>query len=262
MDELKIRHAVGVLVSLVIVGTAIALSLLNPSIYDSILAYAPHGAALSPVRLSAPQQLEFNVPSKLNTNGGSQSNVLELPNGGLQSNVLELPKASLDFVGNWGAYTHSTVYSVVPGALVAKGPDRISVTFGYQGGTVFVASELYTAPNQQIIGRPRAWMSDSTEASIEYEARDRELYYVYLHRFTLLSSGKISYAEKVDIYERRTHSWVGLATQHALLEQLTTLDQRRKFARPSPFEVSKGEVSAGKSFAFPGSLDPGLTSKR
>lgn len=94
-------------------------------------------------------------------------------------------------------------------------------------------------------------MSDSAEALIEYEAKDPELYYVYLHRFKLLGSGKIAYTEKVDIYERHTHSWVGRATQHALLEQLTTLDERRKFARPSPFEVSKGEVSAGKSFAFP-----------
>ncbi len=257
MDELNIRHILGVLVSLVIVGIAVVAitvgrKLLFPSIYDALIAYKSHLAALSNATLPASQQVELKFSSEY-TNGVSQSNVLELSNSGSQSNVLELPKASPDFVGVWGAYTHSTVYSVVPGALVAKGPDRISVTFGREGDTVFVASELYSAPNQQIIGRPRAWMSDSTEALIEYEARDPELHYVYKHRFKLLGSGKIAYSENVNIYERRSHNWVGIATQHALLKQLTTSDQRRKFARPSPFEVSKGEALAGKSFAFPGS---------
>jgi hypothetical protein len=105
-------------------------------------------------------------------------------------------------------------------------------------------------------------MSDPTQALIEYEATDPGLHYVYLHRFKLLPSGKIAYAEKVDMYERRTQSWVGTAAQRALLQRLTTSDQRRRFARPSPFEVSKGEVSAGKSFAFKGPLDPGPASKR
>ena len=96
-------------------------------------------------------------------------------------------------------------------------------------------------------------MSDSKEALIEYEARDAELYYVYKHRFKLLGSGKIAYSENVDIYERRSHNWVGSAKQHALLKQLTTPDQRRRFARPSPFEISSGEALADKSFASPGS---------
>jgi hypothetical protein len=225
---------------------------LYPSIHVAVIACKSHLAALSKARLPASQQVEMKFSSEY-TNGVSQSNVLELSNSGSQSNVLELPKASPDFIGVWGAYTHSTVYSVVPGALVAKGPDRISVTFGRDGDTVFVASELYSAPNQQVIGGPRTWMSDSTEALIEYEARDSELYYVYKHRFKLLGSSKIAYSEKVNIYERRSHNWVGVATQHALLKQLTTSDQRRKFARPSPFEVSKGEALANKRLASPSS---------
>jgi hypothetical protein len=91
-------------------------------------------------------------------------------------------------------------------------------------------------------------MSDPSQALIEYEARDPQLDYVYLHRFKLLRSGKIAYTVKVDMYERRTHSWVGVATQHALLERLTTSEEKRKFARPSPFEVSKGEAVGRQEF--------------
>jgi hypothetical protein len=251
MDELKIRYVFGALISLVIlVGTAVGLRFRSPSIYRSIVAQFCRLAAPAAVNPPAPQQIELNLPSALDTNGVSQSNILELP-GGSQSNVLELPKASLDFVGVWGAYTHSAVYSVVPGALVAKGPDRLSVIFGRQGDTVFFESEVYTGPDQHIIGSPRARMSDPTEALVAYEASDHELNYVYLNRFKLLRSGKIAYSQKVDIYERRTHGLVGRATQHALLNQLTSSDERRKFSRPSPFEVSKGEVSAGRRFAMP-----------
>ena len=224
--------------------------LLYPSIHDAVIAYKSHLAALSNATAPSSQQVEVKFSSDY-ANGSSQSNVLELSNSGSQSNVLELPKASPEFLGVWGAYTHSSVYSVVPGALVAKGPDRISVTFGREGETVFLASELYTAPNQKVIGRPRAWMSDSTEALIEYEARDPKLYYVYKHRFKLLGSGKIAYSENVNIYDRRSRSLVGIATQHASLKPLTTSDQRRKFARPSPFEVSKGEALADRTFASP-----------
>ena len=254
MDELHIRHILGVLiiVAITLAGLTVGRKRLFPAIYDAVIGYKSSLALLSDATVPPSEQVEVKFSSDY-TNGASQSNVLELSNSGSQSNVLELPKASSDFVGVWGAYTHSTVYSVAPGALVAKGPDRISVTFGREADTIFVASELYTAPDQRIIRRPRARMSDSKEALIEYEARDAELYYVYKHRFKLLGSGKIAYSENVDIYARRSHNWVGSAKQHALLKQLTTPDQRRRFARPSPFEISSGEALADKSFASPGS---------
>jgi hypothetical protein len=252
MDEVRINLIVGALATLIIIGSAVGLKRLSPSTYNSLLAYTSRELNPFPVRELAAQPIEIRYWYGPDSYISSQSNLLELP-GSSQSDVLELPKASLDFVGVWGAYTHSSVYSVVPGALIARGPDRISVTFGRQGDDVFVASELYTAPNQRIMGRPRTLMSNSREALIKYEARDPDLYYVYLHRFKLLASGKIAYAEKVDIYDRSTHSWVGRATQHALLEQLVTADQRLKFARPSAFEISKGEVSTARSFASAGS---------
>jgi len=252
MDERKMRRGAGVVIILVIVGAAVWLRFFSPSIYDSILTNTSRAAALYLVGL---QQLELKFQSEPNGNAVSQSDVLEITASGSQSNVLELPRASLDFVGVWGAYTHTTVYSGTLGALAAKGPDRISVVFARQGDTVVVASELYTPPNQRIIGRPRARMSSPTEALIEYKAKDPKLYYVYLHRFKLLGSGKIAYSGKVDMYDRRTHAWVGMATQHALLKQLTTLDERRKFAIPSPLEVSSGEVSADRSFDISGTRD-------
>ncbi len=163
--------------------------------------------------------------------------------------MLELPSASADFVGVWGAYTHSTVYSVTPGALVAKGPDRISVTFGRQGDSVFIASELYTGPHQRIAGTPRASMSSPAQAVVTYKASDDQLDYVYLHRFKLLRSGKIAYSQKVDIYDRRNGKLVGRATQHAVLKRLTTPQEWVEFSRPAPFEVSRGEVSAARNLA-------------
>jgi hypothetical protein len=252
VNEAKTSLTAAALTAVLIAGAMLGLRRFSPSSYNSVLAYTSRMLAPSPVRPSAAQEIEIRYSYGPDSYGGSQSNFLELPTNS-QSNVLELPKASLDLVGVWGGYTHSAVYSLVPGALIAKGPDRISVAFGRQGDGVFVASELYTAPNQEIVGRPRTWMANPKEAFIKYEARDPDLDYVYLHRFKLLNSGKIAYAEKVDIYDRRAHSRVGRATQHALLEQLTTPDQRRKFARPSRFEISRGEVATGRRFAFSGS---------
>jgi hypothetical protein len=231
MDQLKIRYILGALLGLVILmGIGAGLRAHFSSIYRFIVPYSFRLAPSPPVSLSPPQQLQLNT-STSDTNAVSQSNTLELPPGS-QANVLELPRASLDFVGVWGAYTDIAVQSVVPGALVAKGADRISVTFGREGDTVFIASELYAGPGQHIVGRPRARMPSPTEALITYDGRDHDLDYVYLHQFRLLRSGKIAYSQKVDIYERRTHSLVGRATQHAMLQQLTTIEERRKFSRP------------------------------
>ena len=67
------------------------------------------------------------------------------PTDGSQSNLLELPRASLDFVGYWGGYTHSTIFSVVPGEMTGENPDRASIVFGCTGDTVLIATELTLA---------------------------------------------------------------------------------------------------------------------
>jgi len=157
-----------------------------------------------------------------------------------ESNILELPKASLDFVGSWGGYTHDTAPSEV------ESPDHVSVVFGRRGNTVFFATKLYSPSGQRIVSKPRARIASPNEVVVMYEAEDEHLDYGYLHRFTLLDSGKIAYKETVNLYDRRTHSVVGTDGQQALLSRLTTVPEKRAFARPSAHDVFKGELSTSK----------------
>lgn len=158
-----------------------------------------------------------------------------------ESNVLELPKASFDFVGSWGGYTHDTPPSEV------ESPDHVSVVFGRRGDTVFFATELYSPSDQRIVSKPRAWITSPKEVRVMYKAEDRQLEYAYVHRFTLLDSGKVSYKETVDLYDRRTHRAVGTAGQQALLSRLTTAPEKRLFAQPSSRDVFKSELSTSRN---------------
>jgi hypothetical protein len=72
-----------------------------------------------------------------------------------QAKILERPKADTDFVGYWGGYVHSSIQRLSPD-LIGASPDRVSVVFGRQGDTVFMASELFSAPNQRIMHPPKA----------------------------------------------------------------------------------------------------------
>ncbi len=154
------RYALAPISLGVLLGIGVGLRIHVPSLYRAIVVYPSQMFGSSDTNSTAAQQLKMELSSSSGVNSKSQSNVLEIPNG--SSNILELPKASLDFVGVWGGYTHSTVYSVIPGNLLAKGPDRISVTFGRQGGNVFIASELYIGSNQRIIGKAGARMFTTT----------------------------------------------------------------------------------------------------
>ena len=157
-----------------------------------------------------------------------------------ESNVLELPKASFDFVGSWGGYTHDTAPSEV------ESPDHVSVVFGRHGNTVFFATKFYSPSGQRIVSKPRAWITSPREVLVTYEAEDDQVDYTYLHRFTLLDSGKMAYKETVDLYDRRTHSAVGTDGQNALLRRLTTTREKRVFAQPSSRDVLKGELATSK----------------
>jgi len=157
-----------------------------------------------------------------------------------ESNILELPKASIDFVGSWGGYTHHIEPSEV------ESPDHVSVVFGRRGNTVFFATKLYSPSGQRIVSKPRAWITSPEEILVTYKAEDEQLDYAYLHRFTLLDSGKIAYKETVDLYDRRTHRVVGTDGQHALLDRLTTAPEKRVFAQPSSRDVFNGELSTSK----------------
>jgi hypothetical protein len=246
MNEVKLGYVFGALIGLAALCAAFELWRLPAWTFSSLLAYTARIAAPAAGRLAPAQQVDINLPYA-QTAQDAQSNILELP--GASSNLLELPAAAPAFAGVWGGYTRSAVYSLMPGALAAKGPDRISVTFGRQGDMVFIASELYTGPRQHIMAKPKVRMSGPTEASVTYEAVDPELDCMYRHRFKLLRSGKMAYFQEVRMYDRRTRKLVGTATQHALLDQLTTAQQRRRFAIPSRFEVSRGELAAARSFA-------------
>jgi hypothetical protein len=123
---------------------------------------------------------------------------------GSEPNVLEFPKASFDFVGNWGGCTHT-------GSSDVEGSDHVSVVFGRRRDTVFFASKLYTLSDQKILYRPRATIIDRRKIFVSYKARDKNFEYIYLHRFNLLNSGEITYSERVECYDRRTHGSVGTA---------------------------------------------------
>lgn len=157
-----------------------------------------------------------------------------------ESNILELPKATLDFVGSWGGYTHDIEPSEV------EGPDHVSVVFGRRGNTVFFATKLYSPSGQRIVSKPRAWITGPKEILVTYRAEDEQLDYGYLHRFTLLDSGKIAYKETVDLYDRRTHRVVGTDGQHALLDRLATEPEKRVFAQPTSRDVFNGELTTSK----------------
>jgi hypothetical protein len=156
---------------------------------------------------------------------------------GLGSNVLELPRASLDFVGNWGGYTHDT------GSSDVESPDHVSVVFGRRGDIVFFASELYTPSDQGILDKTTATIIDRREVSVTYKGEDENLDYIYLHRFKLLKSGKMAYNETVECYDRRTHKFVGTTGQGATLHRLTTALEKRAFAQPSSRDVFERELS-------------------
>lgn len=157
-----------------------------------------------------------------------------------ESNVLELPKASFDFVGSWGGYTYDTA------PFEVESPDHVSIVFGRHRNMVFFATKLYSPAGQRIVSKPRAWIINPKQVLITYEAEDDQADYTYLHRFTLLDSGKMAYKETVDFYDRRTHSAVGTDGQHALLGRLTTNYEKRVFAQPSSRDVFKGELATSK----------------
>jgi hypothetical protein len=157
-----------------------------------------------------------------------------------ESDVLELPKASFDFVGSWGGYTHDTAPSDI------DSPDHVSVVFGKHGNIVFFATELYSLSDQRIVSKPRASITSPKDVRVTYKVEDEQLDYAYVHRFTLLGSGKMPYKETVYLYDRRTHRVVGTAGQRALLRRLTTTSEKRLFAQPSSRDVFKSELSTSK----------------
>ena len=155
---------------------------------------------------------------------------------GSEPNVLELPKASFDFVGIWGGHTHAESSDV-------ESPDHISVVFGRRGDTVFFASKLYTPSDQKILDKPKATIINRRKVFVTYKGEDKNLDYIYFHRFEVLSSGKMAYNETVECYERRTQGFVGTAGQDATLHRLTTALEQRAFAQPSSRDIFEGELS-------------------
>jgi hypothetical protein len=154
---------------------------------------------------------------------------------------------------------HSTIFSVIPGALTGANPDRASIVFGRAGDTVFIASELYSSPTQRLIGRPSARISNPREAVIHYWSEDSELEYKYECHFRLLESGRMSFRNRVFVYGRRRRKLVGTVRQEGMLTRLLTLDEQRAFARPSHHEVPKSEILTRKNFSAFGSGREGNT---
>ncbi|HKV55253.1 MAG TPA: hypothetical protein VJN94_11510 [Candidatus Binataceae bacterium] len=162
---------------------------------------------------------------------------------GTLSNLLELPQASHDFVGDWGGYTHSTIVRIAP-ELEGTSPDRVSIVFGQAGDSIFAQSVLYTPANQRVVLKATATLFGARRFLIRYEAEDRELYYVYAHRFDLIHTGEISYRGTIKVYSLHGHGLLGIVTQRATLKRLLTVREQLRFARPSLQEIPRAEISA------------------
>ena len=160
-----------------------------------------------------------------------------------QANILELPKASTDFVGYWGGYVHSSIRRLSPD-LIGTSPDRVSVVFGRRGDTVFMASELYSSPNQKIVRRPNARIAGPRVAIVEYESADNDLYYICDHRFRLKDASSINYRSTVEVYDLNSHRLVGIVTQRATLKRLLTPRAQLPFARPARNQIPRAAISA------------------
>jgi len=179
---------------------------------------------------------------------GEQSSSFS-PGNNSQANLLQLPKASTDFVGYWGGYIHSSIQRLSPD-LIGTSPDRVSVIFGRQGDTVFMASELYSSPKQKIVKGPKARVVSGRLAIVEYESADSDVYYICSHRFHLNSAFSISYQTTVNVYDRNSHRLMGVVTERATLKRLLTPRQQLEFARPGRNQIPRAEISARGSFAW------------
>jgi hypothetical protein len=137
--------------------------------------------------------------------------------------------------------------------MTGDNPDRVSVVFGCQAETVFIAAELYGGPHQQITRKPAVRTVNSKEIVIEYDSEDASLYYKYMNRFRLRDSGKIAYHERVTVYDRPTYSLAGTVDQRAMLHRLLTAEEQRRFSRPSSYQVPKRSIAANTDLS-PGPL--------
>jgi hypothetical protein len=246
MNEHRIGYVVGMLAGVILLGGIIARTLITPR--------ADHEISIDPVAredIAAVPRLMAPIAQRTSSD--------KSPTDGSQSNVLELPRASLYFVGYWGGYTHSTIFSVVPGEMTGENPDRASVVFGHTGDTVLIATELYAGAGQRLIGRPSARISNPREAVIHYRSEDSELEYEYDSHFRLIESGRISFRNRVIVYSRRSRERVGTVEQQGMLSRLLTMDEQWAFARPSSHEVPKSEILTRKNFSAFGSEREGHT---
>jgi len=182
-----------------------------------------------------------STPESATQDAGQSTGLL--PGNMAQTNILELPKASTDFVGYWGGYVHSSIHRLSPD-LIGTSPDRVSVVFGRQGDTVFMASELYSSPNQKIVRRPNARIAGPRVAIVEYESADNDLYYICSHRFRLKDASSINYRSTVEVYDLNSHRLVGIVTERAMLKRLLTPVAQLPFARPARNQIPRAEISA------------------
>ena len=211
------------------IGIAAALRLTRPK---------PGSAVALPGRAIPLIDTALTYPSQ----HGEQSS--SFPSGNNpQANLLQLPKASTDFVGYWGGYIHSSIQRLSPD-LIGTSPDRVSVVFGRQGDTVFMASELYSSPKQKIVQGPRTRVVSGRLAIVEYESTDSDVYYICSHRFRLNSAFSISYQTTINVYDRNSHRLMGVVSERAALKRLLTPRQQLEFARPGRNQIPRAEISA------------------
>jgi len=216
------------------VGIEAALRLTRPRPGSAVALHSPAIASIGSMLAYPSQHREQSTSFLLGNNP--------------RANILQLPKASTDFVGYWGGYIDSSVQRLSPN-LIGTSPDRVSVVFGRQGDTVFMASELYSSPKQKIVQGPKARVVDARLAIVEYESEDSDLYYICRHHFRLNGAFSISYRTTIDVYDRNSHGLMGIVTERATLKRLRTPREQLEFAKPGRNQIPRAEISARGSFA-------------
>ena len=187
--------------------------------------------------------IAFIDSARLDQAPHTEQSVSEFSTYGSQADVLELPQANADFIGEWGGFIRSSIQRLNPD-LIGASPDRISIVFGRRGGTVFMASELYSSPTQRIVRHPKASVIGARLVIVEYESADRNLYYVYSDRFHLSDGSHLSYQSTVEVYSHDRRRLMGVVTAHATLKRLRTRREQLEFARPGPNQIPRAEISA------------------
>ena len=165
----------------------------------------------------------------------------------------------MDFVGDWGGYETGTLQYAVNGFAVRVHGSQTAITFGRTNDTVFLSLEIWSSPDVETAHKPKAWITDPKEATVEWESQDYQHYSVDIWTYHLRDANHISYKDETRIYDRGTRQLLAIRHTHATLKRLTP-DEAKVFLKVPPGLVPRDDVSASKDFSSHGKANGQSTS--